>query len=67
VTNSGIRVSKNITLTGFLNGAAASATAFCLQADPGTKGSHVWVYKSDAGGLQAPNVTSCGGSYATTM
>jgi type IV pilus assembly protein PilA len=66
VTNSGIRTSKNITVTGFLNAAAATATAFCLSADPGTKGSHAWVYKSDAGGLQAPAVTSCAG-YGTAM
>ncbi len=35
------------------------ATSYCIAGDPGSKGSHVWVYESDNGGLQPSTVTAC--------
>jgi type IV pilus assembly protein PilA len=61
---SGIRLSRNTTVTVTYNQATAIATtAYCIKGDPGTKGSHAWVYVSDQGGLQPPNVTACPSGY----
>ena len=38
---------------------AASGEAYCILGDPGAKGTHAWVYKSDAGGLQPSSVVTC--------
>jgi type IV pilus assembly protein PilA len=58
----GIRLSRNTTVTVTYNQATAAATtAYCIRGDPGTKGSHSWVYISDQGGLQPPSTTTCAG------
>ena len=58
----GIRVSRNTAITVTYNQATALATtAYCILGNPGTKGSHPWVYISDQGGLQPPATTTCAG------
>jgi prepilin-type N-terminal cleavage/methylation domain-containing protein len=64
ISSDAVRTSKDITLTGGLN---ADASAFCLEADPGTKGTHPWVYVSDKGGLQPASVQDCTGYTGTTL
>ena len=58
----GIQLSKNSTVTVTYNAATAVATtAYCILGNPGTKGSHAWVYISDKGGLQPSATTTCAG------
>src|SRR3954463_10170525 len=54
---SGVRVSKNTSITVSYN---TAANAYCiLAANTSGKGSHDWVYVSSQGGLQSNTVTVC--------
>ena len=60
-----IRVSKNTAVTVTYDAAtAAASTKYCIEGDPGSKGSHAWIYISDQGGLQTATVTACPAGYA---
>ncbi len=50
-----VKVSSGTTLTYTLN---ANGQAYCILG-ANTGATHSWVYKSDAGGLQPANVTTC--------
>ena len=61
------RVSPNVVVHAWLNAAAASATAYCLQGSAPNKASHAWVYESDNGGLQPSTTVACPAAYGTAI